>query len=352
MTLEKQCADLLARAGLSDLGLTLTKLAGEASYREYFRLHLPHQPSLIIMKMPTGIQSASEEAIKKVASVSELPFINIQKYLKRLELRVPEILGHDTEHGLLLLQDLGDQSFEKTARQANCAQLSFFYRQAIDLLIRFQTATVQHPDQNCLAFLRRFDQDLLMWEFDHFIEFGIEDRLAKQMPPDDRSTLRAIGARLVKEMTQIPQLVVHRDFQSRNLILHGYELWMIDFQDALIGPSTYDLVALLRDSYISLDQEMIDQLIAYYISQLPPDHPHGRKSDGIIRAFNVTTVQRKLKDAGRFQYIHTVKKNPSFLPNVAPSLGYVRQALARLADYEDMVPILSRYLPEFAEART
>jgi aminoglycoside/choline kinase family phosphotransferase len=185
---------------------------------------------------------------------------------------------------------------------------------------------------------RAFDETLLRWELDHFREWGLEAR-DRALSPEDRARFDAIADRLARRIAAWPRGFVHRDYQSRNLMVvdrgaeQGVELVWIDFQDALLGPRAYDLVALLNDSYQSLDHAFIEVRLDDFAAARGEGRA-GREALG--REFDVITVQRKLKDAGRFIFIDRVKKNPSFLPYFEPSLDKVKAALSRLADEEDM----------------
>ncbi len=140
---------------------------------------------------------------------------------------------------------------------------------------------------------------------------------------------------------------MHRDYQSRNLLVRpGGGLCWIDFQDALLGPRVYDLVALLNDSYQSFDRAFVEARLDDYARALGPLGTGERASLG--RQFDLVTVQRKLKDAGRFVFIDRVKGNGSFLQFVEPTIAKVRSSLARLADDDDMRALstmLARALP-------
>ncbi len=324
----------------------LEKLFGEASYREYFRAFSDSGASFIVMKIPEGKQSVSEEITNYQGKTAELPFLNIARYLRRHQLPCPEVLSTDLPSGLLLLEDLGDLSLEKALQQSNSEMFLFFYRQAIELLVRLQKTGEQYPDPDCMAYGRSFDKNLLLWEFEHFLEYGIEDRFQKKIPPEERRELLDLGQQLVASLLDIPTALTHRDFQSRNLLLHGYRLYLIDFQDALLGPSTYDLVALLRDSYIALAPSTVSQLVEDYLQVREnaglPHYPREK----FFKDFHRTTLQRKLKDAGRFQFIATVKKNPKFLPHVANTLSHVKQAFAALPEQEPLRKMLAKYVPE------
>jgi aminoglycoside/choline kinase family phosphotransferase len=325
----------------------IEKLFGEASYREYFRIHTKaNSLSYILMKIPPGKQSVSEEITNYQGPKNELPFLNIQKYLEEQNLPVPHVISKDLEAGLLIIQDLGDKSLEKLLPQCNEDMRLYFYRQCIDLLIRLQVAGTDHPDPKCMAFNRSFDRTLLEWELNHFLEFGIEDRFGVTIPTGKKNAIQKQFQLILDPIMEIPQGLTHRDFQSRNLIYFGYEFFMIDFQDSLQGPPHYDLVALLRDSYVTLSEDNLELLMDYFWksrkdSGLPVEDPEIFK-----RNFFLITLQRKLKDTGRFQFIHTVKGNSNFLTHVPDSLGYVRHAFSQLPELKSLRQLLSQWVTE------
>jgi len=227
------------------------------------------------MKMPPGKQSVSEEITNYKGATDEVPFLNIARYLEGQLLPVPKVINIDLEKGLILLQDLRDKSLEKLLENCNEGMRLFFYQQAVDLLLDFQEAGEIHPDKKCMAFGRSFDANLILWEFEHFLKYGIEDRFNLKIPKDQREEMRQWAQKLVDSIVAIPYGLTHRDFQSRNLMLFGYQFYMIDFQDALMGPPQYDLVALLRDSYVELPENTMKAMIDYYLkkrgeTKLPP----------------------------------------------------------------------------------
>lgn len=311
----------------------LAKLHGDASNRIYYRTQLEGK-SVIVMQLPPGAASISEEITRRPSK--ELPFINIQRYLHRQGLPVPQIL-HASER-VLVLEDLGTKSLESFVLSSEKDRLHW-YRQAVDLLIQMQNNTP--PDPSCIAFARSFDDFLLNWEFDHFLEYGIEVRQGICIDRQDRKQIKQGMNFVTYALLQLPQAFVHRDFQSRNLMVHQDRLVLIDFQDALMGPFVYDLVALLRDSYVTLRDDEMEFLIDYYLKSRPCDPVFFRKM------FDWMTIQRKLKDVGRFIYIDRVKQNPNFLPYVTPSLQYVREALERQPELAPLKQVLAKYVPEF-----
>jgi aminoglycoside/choline kinase family phosphotransferase len=142
-----------------------------------------------------------------------------------------------------------------------------------------------------------------------------------------------------------PAVFVHRDYHSRNLMVDGNRLGIIDFQDALMGPATYDLASLLRDAYIQLDDALIDELIQYYVAGLAARRVHVDPA-GYRRLFDLTSIQRNLKAAGRFVYIDRVKHNPRFLADIPRVLGYVRRNLEKYPELATLRSHLSPYVPE------
>lgn len=328
-------------------GLEIQKLFGHASYRTYYRIILPNEKTFVVMQMPAGLSSVSEEITNFTGIKNELPYLNVQKYLKEIRLPVPEVYAWNPEVNLMVLEDLGDRLLESYLKDSTeLIQLSF-YKKAIDLLVKVQKRTQQFQNQPCIAFHRSFDQNLLNWEFNHFLEYGIEDRLQLKLDPKEKDFFSTLTQKITNEIISDSFIWVHRDFQSRNLILKDYELYLLDFQDALLGPTSYDLVSLIRDSYIQLSSESVNLLIDYYLKQRIKEEIPIEDEKKFKRLFDLVTVQRKLKDTGRFQYIHTVKGNSNFLVSVPASLGYVKEALNRLEEYQELTTWIGKYLPEF-----
>ena len=325
---------------------SLTKLSEHASYRSYFRVHLEDQSSYIVMKLPVGVSSVSEEVTKSNQAIQELPFINVQRYLSSLSIRIPKIYGWDESLHLMLLEDLGDNLLENLLSNASAATQETWYQKAIDLLVAIQHKTALSQDQTCIAFHRHFDDFLLNWEFDHFLEYGIEDRLQLKVSPAEKKEFEKLTRPLTEAILKFPKSWVHRDFQSRNLIYHAEQLYLLDFQDALIGPSIYDLVSLLRDSYIALDWQTVERLIDYYFQQQKRISLFQLPKEECFTFFHLVTLQRKLKDTGRFQYIHTVKKNSDFLKHVPNSINHIKEAFKRLPKAQTLQQWIGRYLPE------
>jgi aminoglycoside/choline kinase family phosphotransferase len=209
-----------------------------------------------------------------------------------------------------------------------------------------QSTATSQADTNCLAFHRRFDVPLLMWEFDHFLEYGIVARRGKPMCADDYLPIRGEFEKIAELLAGQPRVFVHRDYHSRNVMVDGERLGVIDFQDALMGPATYDLASLLRDAYIELDEAMIDCLINRYLDGLATHRQVWTNREAFRRLFDLTSIQRNLKAAGRFVYIDRIKGNPKFLADIPRVLSYVKRNLQKYAELDRLRKHLTPYVPE------
>ena len=322
----------------------IVRLKGDASNRSYYRIGEPPH-SHVLMVMPDGAAAKSEE-VSKGAPPAELPFLNVQRYLKQLGIRVPEIVSYDAKAGVMVLEDLGDLTLERALQEGGNQEA--LYSRAVDLLAKMRAAAERNPDPGCLAFSRAFDEDLYDWELHHFREWGLEIWSGQKLPAAEHSRLSQIFRKFSSRLAAEPRGFTHRDYQSRNLMLKGGEPVIIDFQDALLGPRQYDLVSFLRDSYIELDWRFVERMVDRYIDAFERESGERIPVEPFKQFFDLLTVQRKLKDAARFEYIHRVKGNPDFLISIPASLRYAASALARLPDLADLREIAARYISALA----
>ncbi|MGC3996043.1 MAG: phosphotransferase [Anaeromyxobacter sp.] len=259
-------------------------------------------------------------------------------------MRVPAVERFEEAEGLMVLEDLGDDMLE-TRLLAGDARAPL-YERAIDQLARLRAAAEARPE-GCLAFTRAFDRDLYHWELMHFLEWGLEAWKGAALTPAERAVVDDHFERIAQALAAEPRGFTHRDYQSRNLmVLPSGEQVVIDFQDALLGPRQYDLVALLRDSYVELDAPFIEAMLRRYLDQLAAAGGPRLEYGPFRQVFDLLTVQRKLKDAGRFVFIDRVRKNPGFLVSIPSSLKYVREAFARRPDLAPLQEVLARHVPE------
>jgi aminoglycoside/choline kinase family phosphotransferase len=329
---------------------SLTPLAGDASNRRYFRIELTGAAARPVILMQLAEPEAfkqSEEAVSGGAhQITELPFLNILSHLSKAGVSVPRLYHYDQAAGLLYLEDFGDCTLSEACREASEADLEARYAQAVDALVQMQATATSPADPNCLAFHRSFDVPLLMWEFDHFLEYGIDVRQGTAINDGSRREIRGAFETIAELLAGAPCVFVHRDYHSRNLMVDGSRLGVIDFQDALMGPATYDLASLLRDAYIELDEALVDRLIDRYLDRMAVHRQGWSDREAFRRLFDFTSIQRNLKAAGRFVYIDRVKGNPKFLADIPRTLGYVRRNLRKYPELDTLRKHLASYVPE------
>jgi aminoglycoside/choline kinase family phosphotransferase len=333
----------IARDALGEIGpVVVTPMLGGASTRQFARVGFPSGKTAVAMYVPEA--HGSDEIVKQGGPQARWPFLEVRDLLAERGVRVPEILHEACSDGLLLVEDLGDRTLAVTLEQFPHLKTSL-YQTAIADLVRAQHALAELP-QDSIVRSRAFDQDLLRWEVDHFREWALEARNIT-LNSSQRDVFEHAAEFLANTIAGFTPSFVHRDYQSRNIMVRfdeqqSFELTWIDFQDALMGPRTYDLVALLGDSYQVFDKDFIDARLAEYsnLSGLV-----GSAQQRLRYEFDLVTVQRKLKDAGRFIYIDRVKKNTTFLGFVEPTIDKVMHALERLND-EPILGALGQLLRE------
>jgi aminoglycoside/choline kinase family phosphotransferase len=310
-------------------------LKGDASSRRYHRIVLPEgitPGSLIVMELPEDALKSDE--VTQSDRPEELPFVDIARHLRAAGLRVPEVYLDATDRGALLLEDLGDRLLVDVIQVADDEKISAWYIAAVDVLAEMHKKMWPVPASS-IAARRCFDYNLLRWELDHYREWGAEALQGRALDITARKQLDAAFDALAREIDALPKGFVHRDYQSRNLMVLAPEpkkenLGIIDFQDAFQGPRVYDLVALLNDSYVSLSEDTKRAVIARYADAFHVDE------EALAVELDLVTIQRKLKDGGRFVYIDRVKGNPSFLPFVDVSFERVSAALRRALGHEPL----------------
>ncbi|MDJ0762278.1 MAG: phosphotransferase [Myxococcota bacterium] len=324
---------------------SISPMKGDASSRQYFRVDLPDQvvPStMVVMALPPD--TSPNDEVTMGDAPSELPFVNVCRHLSNKGLRVPDIYLSAVPDRALLIEDLGDVVLADVASDPASDEMVRWYEAAVDLLVDMHRAMWPIP-KRCVAASRCFEVKLLWLELDHYREWGVDAFRETPLSGVIRSELDAAFEALAREIAALPLGFVHRDYQSRNLMVIGdtpipENLAIIDFQDAMAGPRVYDLVALLNDSYIDIPKQLKGDLLARYAKKMEFD------VRALYREFHLVSVQRKLKDGGRFVYIDRVKNNPSFLPFVEGSFGRVRTSLDAIEGWDSLKRALASADPD------
>ncbi len=332
----------------------VVRLAGDASSREYFRIQVAggNPASYVAMRLPEDPHRSDEQTSEQLGACdtrAEIPFLSVARWLATRGVPVPKIFSRDASCGIVLLEDLGDQTFEHLLLSMPRTEWASAYERAVDLLASMHHAcdpNAPNDRRECLVYSRRFDRALLRSELHHFFEWGLEP--FGPVDGDSAARLHQGFDELADEIAALSTGFVHRDYQSRNLMVRpSGELVVIDFQDALIGPAPYDLVALLCDSYVALELNLQRAMIRRYLEQRAKQAAVSPIDDEEFeRAFWLVAAQRKLKDAGRFVFIDRVRKNPKFLQWFPESLVYAGRAL-KLSGRDTLYREIARIIPGF-----
>jgi aminoglycoside/choline kinase family phosphotransferase len=305
-------------------------LTGDASDRKYFRLLSLHQPSRVLSLYPGPFEYES------------MPFVNVAALLGRMPVPIPEILDHADDLGVIVLQDLGDVTLQAHLGAAPPADHAALYRQAVALIDVMQRRGAELASDRYIPYRVAFDVEKLTWELDFFIKHFLEAYRGVVLGAETRQALRTECAAIVEQLASEPRVLCHRDYHSRNLMLHEEELYIIDFQDARMGPDTYDLVSLLRDSYVDFTPAATDELIAYFLA-LKGLAGHERE---FRERFDVMALQRNLKALGTFGYMTIARRNPVYIQYIPRTLRYVRDNLLAHERFDRMHEILAGVVDE------
>jgi len=321
----------LERSGLAAGNPRVVPLTPDASDRRYFRILNPGAQSIVL-----SLYSAPFE-------VDKLPFVNVATLMAKMPVPIPQVIGHADDLGVLALQDLGDVTLQAHLGAATAAEHAALYRQAVALIATLQKRGEQLASPDYLPYGISFDVEKLTWELDFFTKHFLEAYRGVTLTDAERAALRKEFAVIVQELAAEPRVLCHRDYHSRNLMLRESELYIIDFQDARMGPDTYDLVSLLRDSYVDLPDSTVDELIAYFLALkgVTGEDPDFR------RRFDVMALQRNLKALGTFGYQTTAKRNPVYIQYIPRTLRYVRDNIDEQPRFERLRELLGAYVEEF-----
>jgi N-acetylmuramate 1-kinase len=256
---------------------------------------------------------------------------------------IPRILGHADDIGVLALEDLGDVTLQAHLGAAAPSEHSALYRQAVALIATIQNRGAELESPEYLPYRIAFDVEKLTWEMEFFTKHFIEAYRGVVISSIVREALREEFGVMIDELAGEPRVLCHRDYHSRNLMYHQERLYIIDFQDARMGPDTYDLASLLRDSYVDLPEPIVSELIAYFLALKGVS---GRQQTFRER-FDLMALQRNLKALGTFGYQTTARRNPVYIQYIPRTLRYVRDNLEANPRFARLRDVLAAHVEEF-----
>ena len=321
----------LADPRIGRRGATIVPLTGDASDRQYFRILHRGSASQVLAVHPGPI------------AFDTLPFVNVARLLAAMPVPVPRILTHSDELGIIALEDLGDVTLQAHVGAASPEEQASLYRQAVTLVNTIQRRGRELASPDYVPYGIVFNAERLIWELRFFTTHFLEAYRGATLTDNVRTALAHEYASIADDLASDSPVLCHRDYHSRNLMLHEGSLHIIDFQDARMGPDTYDLASLLRDSYVDVDDQQVDGLITHFLALRAAPESDDRD---FRRRFDLMALQRNLKALGTFGFQITTRGNTVYIQYIPRTLGYFRANLAKYERFERFRELLAEYLEE------
>ena len=307
---------------------TLAPASADASFRRYFRATFVDGRTLVVMDAPPQHENCR-------------PFLHIAKLFEDAGTHVPHVYAQDLQQGFLLLSDLGNTTYLQALNTGDAPRL---YDAATDALIKIQLASRDNE-------LPPYDEALLLREMRLFPEWYIARHLNASLTDKQHAKLEEVFARILASNLAQPRVYVHRDYHSRNLMqVDENNPGVLDFQDAVYGPITYDLVSLFKDAYIRWEEaETIDWLIRYWEKARKAGLPVAADFSDFYRDYEWMGVQRLLKVLGIFARLHHRDGKDGYLKNLPLVKAYLRAACVRYIDLKPLLNLLDELEPREAQ---
>lgn len=317
--LDEQLAKLFAEQGWGTVPpATLTAASSDASFRRYFRWEGDGR-SFVVMDAPPPQENCK-------------PFVDIAFLLAKSGINVPKIYAEDLERGFLLLNDLGNKTYLDVIDGENADAL---FHDALQALLAFQQLPMVAP-------LPSYDVALLRRELELFPEWYVKRELGVEFDAAQQQQWQHISELLIDSALAQPKVLVHRDYMPRNLMLSEPNPGVLDFQDAVYGPVTYDVTCLFKDAFLSWPEERVRGWLESYWQQASAlDIPVQADFEDFLRASDLMGVQRHLKVIGIFARICHRDGKPRYLADVPRFFSYIEAVIARRPELAELQALFS-----------
>ncbi|HEU4389278.1 MAG TPA: phosphotransferase [Blastocatellia bacterium] len=355
-TLESSLIGLAAQYIDSPLpSLRLTRVTGDASTRCYFRVREPESGASVILALYDRQFDGCEPARSRLARLEQLdpsarltfandPCAHVETtgLLRDHGLPAPAVLGVFGPERVVVMEDVGDTRLQDWLAHHNRRDVTTEYRRALAMVVTIQELTGQVIDSPSICSELAFDEAKLGWELEFFLTNYFGQYLNGGLAEADAAAIREDFGDLCDRLARRPRVLVHRDYHARNLMIRGDEMFIIDHQDARMGPASYDVTSLLNDPYAPLDSGVKADLLAFFLDAKARSSL--RLPDGFEEEFELMTVQRMLKAVGTYAFQCAVKKNDVYVPYIQPALESALRSIDALGCFPRTRRVLERNL--------
>lgn len=305
---------------------TSIKLAGDASARKYYRI-IHGEKTWMLM---------SWEAFDSV----DYPFLSVQRHFLSCGVQVPEVIAIGEKLGVLLLEDLGDLTLERKFWEDIKPEASKdFYIKTLNELIKIHDKTT-YSETKSTASVTKFDTAKFLWEMNYAKDNLLLGLLKLKLSDSTLNDLNSVFTHFCTELDKKPKVICHRDFHSRNVMIKRDQVYIIDFQDARLGPVQYDLVSLFKDSYVDMTDDFAASLMNYYLDNSIVKKSAQFSSEEFYKTYELQSLQRCFKACGSFASFMNMRQDRRYLKYLSPTLKKVLKSLAHFPEYSLLNTIL------------
>jgi aminoglycoside/choline kinase family phosphotransferase len=329
----------------AQLGAELTgvePITGQIGLRRFLRLRLaarPGAPATLVAR----IEAPEDPASRPAGVLPEPPLEPVRRLLERSGLPVPARFGGDSAAGIELLEDAGERSLAAAVENAPAESRRALYREVCALLPRLQR--IAPPAPGVAAFERRLGAEQIAYKATRFIEWSLPER-GRPASPGEAQAVRAAFDAIGDAVAQAPMRLAHRDLQSSNVhVREGRGVVLLDLQGAWLAPPEYDLVCLLRDSYVELPEPEVEQ----HLERVRPELPDAPAPADFRRRFDLLTLSRKGKDHALFHFVARTRGDARYLRFVPATVRYLRAAVGRAAARDARLAPLAELIAQLPE---
>lgn len=325
MQIKDKPVQVFLEKSLNNNSFRVIPLAGDASTRKYFRVILDNTSWVLMVWEPFD--------------PDHYPFTSVLQHFERNNVHVPKIVSMSPADGLVLLEDLGDLTLERKFWEQQNPENSFeFYKLAIDEIVKIHFGATLNK-KPCTAFDIEFNVEKFVWEMNYGKDNLINGVLNYKFSEKIEKEIQSIFNKISTELHLQPKFISHRDYHSRNLMLKWDKMYVIDFQDARLGPIQYDLVSLIKDSYVDINEDFGDKIINYYLDQAKPYLPNFSMEE-FNHIYELQSIQRCFKACGSFASFFHQRQDRRYLKYLNGTLKKVIKSLNGFPEYKTFSDVI------------